>query len=270
MRLSDAVRALREAGVPDAAYDARVIFSEIGGIGRAEMMFSDPSVDSERLDDAVRRRSGREPLQYIIGKVAFYHEEYEVGPDCLIPRADTEILVDYAVHNIPSGESFADLCCGSGCVGISTLCATDNTFATLVDISEGALSFAKRNAERNGVLERVTFIQADVLSKKPICGEIFAVLANPPYVTYEAYERLEKEIYFEPKIAFVGGDDGMDFYRAITEAYQNSLKPEGFIAFEIGFDQRNAICSVADDFGFCAEIIKDFSGNDRVAVLKKK
>ena len=79
---------------------------------------------------------------------------------------------------------------------------------------------------------------------------------------------LEKEIYFEPKIAFVGGDDGMDFYRAITEAYQNSLKPEGFIAFEIGFDQRNAICGVADDFGFCAQIIKDFSGNDRVAVLR--
>ena len=270
MRLSEAIRRLKDAGVPNAVYDARMLFSELGGISRADMMVSDPELDSEVISAAVERRCGREPLQYIIGKVAFYNEEYEVSPDCLIPRADTEILVECAAKNIPRGESFIDLCCGSGCVGISTLRATVDTKATLVDISEGALTIAKKNAERNGVFERADFILSDVLSDTPIRGEYFAVLSNPPYVTDTAYENLEKEIYFEPKIAFVGGVDGMRFYRAITNAYRNSIKPLGFIAFEIGFDQGEAISNLADEFGFSAEIIKDFSGNDRVALLKKQ
>lgn len=267
MKLSEAVRTLAEAGIESAAYDARFIFSELGGISVAETVGGDPECHLPAVADAIERRSKREPLQYIIGSVDFYREKYRVSPSCLIPRQDTEILVDYAVKNLPCGAVFADLCTGSGCVAISVLCNTKNTLAIGADISAGALGLARENAETNGVADRLTIAECNVL-EKALDTTFFAVLSNPPYVTSAAYSELAPEIYFEPREAFVGGDTGTEFYERITEIYHDKIAPLGFIAYEIGYDQADALREIAKKHAMSCEILKDLSGHDRVAILK--
>lgn len=269
MTLNEIKAALREAGVPDYNYDAELLFDTYSGYTRSERIMGAVDSSSEELLSAVNRRISREPLQYIIGEVGFYREEYTVTPDVLIPRPDTEHLVDYAVKNIPEGECFVDLCTGSGCVALSTLNNTKNTRATLVDISAAALDVARRNAEKIGVDERAEFIELDIRHSMPD-GEYFAVLSNPPYVADSVYEGLEDEIGFEPKIAFVGGEDGGDFYRLIVPRAKEMIKPEGFIALEIGYDQAPLMKELADEYSLTLEIIKDYSGNDRVTIFKRK
>lgn len=269
MKLSEAVKLLSEAGIESAKHDAIEIFSELGGIGRSEMLLYDVESQSECVAKAVYRRAEREPLQYLIGKAYLYNEVYEVNESVLIPRSDTEILVEYACKNIPEGKRFLDLCTGSGCVGISTLKNTKNTTAVLVDISADALSVANKNASLNGVSERAELVCCDVLAEE-IDGEFFAVLSNPPYVKDEVYKTLEKEIFHEPRIAFVGGEDGCDFYREITKKYKNKISPDGFIAYEIGYDQGEDLRQIAEAEGMACRIIKDYSDNDRVAVLTKE
>lgn len=263
MTLSEAVKILTEAGIDSPLYDAREIFRKYtGGVAMLNTECQD-----QLLSEAILRRANREPLQYIIGEVGFYREEYFVSPDCLIPRSDTETLVDFAVKNLPEGARFIDLCTGSGCVAISTLKNTKNTTALAVDISTKALEIAKKNAERNGVSERLTLIEADAL-KAAQDGEFFALLSNPPYVADEVYESLESEIFHEPRIAFVGGEDGGDFYRAITPLYKDKIQKNGFIAYEIGYDQADMLREIAEKNHLTCEILKDLSGCDRVAVLR--
>lgn len=267
MKLSEAVKILRSAGIESAAYEARELFSHFGGFERAQLMGNDAECDSEELIRAVNQRAEREPLQYIIGKVGFYREEYKTDSRALIPRADTELLVEYAVGHIPSGARFLDLCTGTGCVGISVLCNTENTSAVLADISEGALSLAAENTELLGVSDRAELIRRDV-TESAVEGEFFAVLSNPPYIARSVYEGLESEIFHEPKIAFVGGEDGGEFYRILTPMYKNRITEGGFIAFEIGYDQADLLREIAAREGMSCEILRDLGGNDRVAVLR--
>lgn len=268
MKLSELTKLLKDAGIENARAESRILFEHFTGKKASELIFGDAESDSEELLCATERRIKREPLQYILGKVAFYREEYEVSADCLIPRQDTEILVDTAVKLIPEGESFLDICTGSGCVAISTLCNTKNTTAVAIDISKKALDIAKRNADSCKVSDRIEFIEADAL-KERAKGEFFAILSNPPYVTESAYKSLDAEIYYEPKIAFVGGADGLDFYRRLTELYRDSVKDGGFIAYEIGYDQADGIGRIADDNNMSCRIINDLGNNPRVAILKK-
>lgn len=265
--LKEAIKALAESGVDSPEYDARELFSAFGVLEN-RILTQDVSSDSVELMAALKRRMAREPLQYILGSVGFYREEYKVTPDCLIPRSDTEILVDYAVNHIPQGESFADLCSGSGCVGISTLKNTTGTTCTSFDVSDGAIALTIENGRCNGVSDRLTVIKKDLLTEE-IDGEYFAILSNPPYIPREVYEGLEAEIFSEPEIAFVGGEDGLIFYERLIPVCIDRIKPEGFIAFEIGFDQAESLRSIAARYGLECLIIKDYSGNDRVAVLRK-
>lgn len=266
MTLKEAIEQLRASGVDAPEYDARELFKTFGGV--TGLITQSTVSCSEALTRAIERRAAREPLQYIIGTVGFYREEYKVTPSCLIPRSDTEILVDYAVKNIPEGECFADLCCGSGCIGISTLKNTRSTTCHSYDISDGALALTSDNAKANGVSERITVIKRDLISEE-IDGEYFAILSNPPYIPKEVYEGLDKEIFHEPKIAFVGGDDGLVFYKRLIPVSLKVLKKGGFIAFEIGYDGGHALERLAAEYGLGIQIIKDYSGNDRVAVLRR-
>jgi len=263
MTLKEAIEKLRKAGIESASYDARELFK----LYCREPIMMNTECDCPELLSAIDRRKKREPLQYIVGEVGFYRESYIVSPDCLIPRPDTEILVDYAVKNLPEGATFIDLCTGSGCVAISTLKNTKNTNAIAVDISGGALAIATRNAHRNGVEKRIHFRLADLMCEV-INEPVFAVLSNPPYVADSVYEDLAEEIYHEPKEAFVGGDDGGDFYRKLTPIYKNMIAEDGFIAYEIGYDQADLLRKIATDCQMSCEILKDLSGNNRVAVLK--
>ncbi len=267
MKLSEAAELLRAAGIENAKDEARTLFEAIGGIKRYMLVAGDAECDLPELTDAVVRRAAREPLQYIIGEVDFYNECYRVTPDCLIPRADTEILVDFAVKNIPRGALFLDLCTGSGCVAISVLANTEDTRAFAYDISEGALKLAKENAERNGVADRLVCERVDLLHTLPETKP-FAVLSNPPYVAESVYSGLEKEIFSEPRCAFVGGADGGDFYRHFVPRYKSIIDKNGFMAFEIGYDQAALMKELAEQNTLSLEIIKDLSGNDRVAVLR--
>ena len=178
--LKEAVKRLEDAGVSSPDYDARELFRAYAELGHEPLTLNTAS-DSDELLSAIERRAAREPLQYIIGTVGFYREEYRVTPDCLIPRSDTEILVDYAVKNIPEGEPFADLCSGSGCIGISTLKNTRDTRCDSFDISDGALALTLENAEHNGVGDRLTATKKDLL-REDVEGEYFAILSNPPYI----------------------------------------------------------------------------------------
>lgn len=269
MKLFDAISKLKSAGVESPEYDAREIFRHIGKMPISSLISKDAGSSLPEIDAAVERRCKREPLQYIIGSVDFYRESYRVTPECLIPRQETELLVDYAVKHLPDECEFIDLCTGSGCIAVSTLKNTKNTHAAAVDISDGALSLAEYNAIQNGVSDRVQFIKKDVL-KDAVNKEFYAVISNPPYVTESAYRILAPEIYFEPKIAFVGDDSGLIFYKRILELYKDKINPRGFFAFEIGYDQGASLKEIADTHKMECEIIKDYSSNDRIAVIRKK
>ena len=232
----------------------------------------DEALESAALASALERREAREPLQYILGKWDFYRQTYFVDENCPIPRADTEILVEKAIGLLPQNARFADLCTGSGCIAISTLCDRPDTTAVMVDKFEKTLALARKNAEANGVTNRVKPMLFDVLCESDALeGESFdAILSNPPYIRPEVIETLAPEVKREPYAALYGGDDGIIFYRAIVADYSKFLKKDGFFAFEIGYDQAADVQAIAAQYGFICEIIKDYGGNDRVAILRKE
>ena len=268
MTLARAVEILKGAGVDSPLYDARQIFHRIGGIPMERLVLGGEVEDGSPAHTAILKRAARVPLEYVIGYTDFYRESYIVSDKCLIPRDDTEVLVDFTVKNIPPYAAFVDLCTGSGCVALSVLNNTDNTTAIAADVSDGALGIARKNAERLGLSERVEIIRADALSEA-VCNRCYALLSNPPYVTEEEYPALSPEIHNEPKIAFVGGGDGLDFYKRITELYRDIIDDRGFIAFEIGYRQAAQLKEIAMRNRMSCEILTDLSGNDRVAVLRK-
>jgi release factor glutamine methyltransferase len=270
MTLNDAIKILSDAGVESPAHDARELFIYALSLDRSSIIDKSLDYPNPKLSELIGRRALREPLQYILGETGFFHEVYKVSPSVLIPRSDTEILVDFAVKNIPCGETFLDLCTGSGCIAISTLKNTENTTAVAVDISEDALTIASENAECIGVSDRLSLLRLDVLTETIPDSEVYAVLSNPPYVTEQAYRSLSCEVQSEPQLALVGGEDGMIFYKRILPMAIEVIKPGGFIAFEIGYDQGGKITSLAKEHGLSCEIIKDYSALDRVAVIRKK
>ena len=268
MTLNEAIRILTEAGIDSPVYDAEELFCHFCGYSKSTLyMMSRVESDSPKLIEAVERRVKREPLRYITGVAYFYREKYKVTPDCLIPRFDTEILVDYAVKNLPEGATFMDLCTGSGCIAISVLNNTRGTRAIAVDIDGGALALAEENAYTNGVSDRIHLRRAD-LTREVVDEPVFAVLSNPPYVSEAAYKGLEGEIFHEPPHAFLGGFDGGDFYRSLTPIYKEKIAENGFIAYEIGYDQAELLRRIAEENSMTCEILKDLSGNDRVAILR--
>ena len=187
----------------------------------------------------------------------------KVNENCLIPRPDTEHLVDYLIKNLPKNAVFADLCTGSGCIAISVLAHRKDVTAVAVDISEGAISIAKENSVINSVSDRITFICSDILSDNPLNDGIFdAIVSNPPYIKTDVIDTLEPEVRNEPRIALDGGKDGLDFYKRIFTEYRKNVSPGGFIITEIGYDQGR---DILDLFG--CEIHKDYGGKDRVAIL---
>ena len=272
MKLSDAMHALSAAGIEDSRQEARIIFSHFDALPMTALIGCDIESTNPLIPDAVSRRAKREPLQYIIGEVGFYRECYKVSPACLIPRSDTELLVDYAVANIKPGARFLDICTGSGCVAISTLKNTKNTRAVAIDLSSAALDIAKENANRMDVRERVEFLHCDALDESiaSALGAFDAILSNPPYVKEAVYQELAPEIFHEPRMAFVAGADGGDFYRALTPIYKRLLSADGFIAYEIGYDSEPILKEVALECNMSLEILRDISDVARVAVLRHR
>ena len=263
---------LANAEIENNRGEASMLICHFCGINQAELLMRrDEDFDSEELRAALEKRCNHYPLQYILGYWQFCRETYRVTEDTLIPRSDTEKLVELAVRFMPEGARFIDLCTGSGCVAISTLAARHDCRAVAVDLFEKTLEIARENAEKNGVGERVGFIARDVLKPEFMeeLGKFDCILSNPPYIETHHIGLLDEELSFEPEAALDGGDDGLDFYRAIIGSYGKYLKDGGAMFFEIGCDQAKAVAAIAANNGYRCEVYKDYSGNDRVAYLTK-
>lgn len=264
---------LSEAGIENNRAEAAMLVCHFCGVNKAELLsMYDYDFDFPELDSAVSKRITHYPLQYILGFWDFYHESYRVTEDTLIPRQDTEKLVELAVKIMPEGARFIDLCTGSGCVAISTLAARTDCTAVAVDLFAKTLEVARENAEHNGVGERLGFMQADVLEPSFMenLSRFDCILSNPPYIESRVLSSLDPELFFEPDAALDGGDDGLDFYRVIISEYGRFLTDDGMMLLEIGYDQGHAISMLAAENNYYCEIYKDYGGNDRVAYLQKK
>ncbi len=274
MTLRELSLRLSAAGIESALADTVSLASHVSG--------SSPASLYARLDDELEgedwlpellclseRRRLREPLQYILGKWEFYGDEYKVTPDTLIPRSETELLVDFALAQLARGSRIADLCCGSGCIGIA-ICRHADVFCDSVDISSPTLRTAKENAAALGVKDKISFIRGDVTTAPLPTGAIYdMIVSNPPYIKTSAIETLAPELSHEPRIALDGGEDGMKFYRGILKNYSPCLAPGGMFVFEIGFDLSESITALAREHGFSCAVYPDLGGVPRMAVLKR-
>ena len=258
--------ALRSCGIENYMLETEILIEEICG-----EFAEDRDYDSQKLCDAVAKRCERYPLQYIIGKWWLARCEFFVDESCLVPRPDTETVVELALKELPEGGRFADLCTGSGCIAISILDIRKDTYADAYELYPKTLEMAKRNAEHNNVSERFSPFLGDVL-QEDLLGEkkYDAIISNPPYIRTDAIDTLETEARTEPRAALDGGEDGLIFYRSIVENFAKNLTPDGFFLFEIGFDQGEDLCSIAEKHGFDCKIYKDLGGCDRAALLRKK
>lgn len=266
---------LQEAKIEDAEWDALCLMEHFCAVSPSLLRTDlDHNYENAALEAAIRRRLAHEPLQYILGEWEFYRQKYEVSPDCLIPRADTEVLVETAIRLLPTRAHFADLCTGSGCIAISTLAERPDTTAVALEKFPNTLALAKRNATKNEVDTRFCGVLADVLSPTSVLDgdtPFDAILSNPPYIPTADIEELSPEVHAEPFAAFDGGADGLLFYRAILKNYTPLLNKDGFFLFEIGFDQANALIALGKEHNFeHIRVIRDLGGRDRVVYISNK
>ena len=273
MKYNDICEILMDNGIENAALEAKLLIEYFCGVSPSRIHSQpDADYDSPKLFDAIDRRCEKYPLQYIIGEWYFYGERYKINENCLIPRSDTEMLVEYAIKNLPKNAHFADLCTGSGCIAISTLVHRPDTSCTAVDVFEATVDVARENARINGISDdgkRISFTLCDLLLPNPLGDENFdAIISNPPYIRSSVVDTLDKELFSEPRAALDGGHDGLDFYRSIILNFKDRIRKGGFFLFEIGFDQREDIISIAASHGLGCEVKNDLSGNPRMAIIK--
>lgn len=217
------------------------------------------------LENALERLADGEPLQYIIGEWEFYGYRIFCGKGCLIPRPETEIICSKVIEQLSCGGRFLDLCTGSGCISVASLMETKDTSCVSIDISEDALFYARKNADYHNLHERMKIVKADAL--KFIPNEKFDVIvSNPPYIKSSDMAHLPKNVLCEPHIALDGGEDGLVFYRKITENCAESIRSGGALVFETGYDTADGVCEIVKNAGLCAHIVCDYSGNKRMVV----
>ena len=272
MTLESIISRLEAAGIEEAKHEAYLLAEHFLKIPRSKLVVlkNEELVYSKELEDAVERRTLREPLQYILGEWYFMDEVYEVTPDVLIPRDDTEVLVGCGIDNLPENGRFADLCTGSGCVAISLLTHRKDATGLAVEKYPETLEVAVRNAEKNGVSDRLEFVLGDVSEDVFREKEMFdCILTNPPYVTLDEYALLGAEERKEPRHALTDEADGLSIIRRILDIYPKHIKENGFIAVEIGSKQGDALRFEAEKRSLDCELLTDIEGRDRVAVLRK-
>lgn len=270
MTYAEVTARLAEAGIDSPEYDAARLIEHFCGVEATLLRFTpDRDFPEPALADAVAQRVLREPLQYILGEWDFWRQTYRVAPGCLIPRADTELLVEYAAKTLPIGGRLLDLCTGSGCIAVSTLAERLDCRGDAVDFFDVPLTLAAENALRNGVADRLTVRRGDVLRGEGADGLYACILSNPPYIERDVVPTLAPELTHEPVTALDGGDDGLMFYRAIVEKYRAHLAPGGCFVFEIGYDQADALRGIARAAEMDCAIRRDLGGCDRMVVLRE-
>lgn len=263
--VANATERLGRAGVDSPRLDAELLLATATGTDRAKIVAGlvEPTADqAAHFETLVARRERREPLAYITGTKGFRRIDLLVDENVLIPRPDTELLVAVAKVDRPCG--ILDVATGSGAVALALADELPDATIVAADISKQALDTARRNVERLKMGDRVTLKHSDLLDA--IDGTFDLITANLPYVTAAEYETLEPEITdFEPKLALVGGDDGLDLVRRLASQAPAALKPGGMLALEIGSEQAVQTEQILKQAGFTeTEIHQDLAGHDRV------
>lgn len=253
-------------------FDTICIFEDLLGISKSKMYFNDSVATDEQIkivEDAIIHRKNGEPLQYILGKWDFYDLTFNVGKGVLIPRPETETLVDFALEKIKDVKSpvIYDLCAGSGCIGLTIAHHRDDAKVYLLEKEDGALKYLKINKEKYN-LDNAQIIQGDLFnidfSQIP---QADVILSNPPYVPASEIESLQKEVQFEPITALDGGIDGLDFYRCIAQKWISKVKKGGYVALECGEEQSADIIRIFDGKYSEKQVIYDFNNIDRIVTF---
>lgn len=272
--LKSASDVLAGCGIENPEKEAEIIVTHVAGIDTVTLYRDDPAPGGEakaKVRAMLNRRCRREPLQYVLGSVEFCGLKIHVGTGVLIPRPETELIVEELLKLLPPpgrGLRVLDLCTGSGCLALAAARALPGSHVVGTDISGEALAYARKNAVEHGVGNAV-FFRGHLF--EPVGGETFnAILSNPPYVTSGDMETLQPEIReWEPREALYGGDDGLDFYRAILAEAPRRLQGGGLVLLELGWEQAESVAELARKAGFyVTEVVKDLCGIERVMVLK--
>lgn len=273
--LNQAVIMLKNENIDAPKNKARMLLQATLKKSREYLMIYDnkevENIDRDRYIKNVKRLILGEPLQYITGLQEFMKLNFLVTKDVLIPRPDTEILVEKVINiaeNI-SNPVILDLCTGSGAIAVSLAKYIKNVHICAVDISSKALEIAKKNAELNGVKNNIQFMESNLFDK--IKDKKFDIIvSNPPYIETETIKTLSKEVQSEPKIALDGGKDGLDFYRKIADNGYKYLNRQGYLCLEIGYNQKLAVRQILEKKKRYVNIncIKDLCENDRVIIAQ--
>jgi release factor glutamine methyltransferase len=277
--LRAAERRLSEAGIETAALDAETLLRHVLRWDRARVIasFREPLAAgvARRFDELVRDRATRRPLQYVIGRQAFWRHDFEVTPDVLIPRPETELLVEAALAGLKDVASpvVVDVGTGSGCIAVSIAADRPDARVIGVDLSPAALAVARRNADAAGVGGRLEWREGDLLSPvADLRGRIHLVAANPPYADPSEQAGLPPEVRdHEPMLAVVAPGDRCSVYRRLVPASRDVLAPGGGLLLEVGFGMADAVASLCADAGFTIErIIPDLQSIPRTIVARRR
>lgn len=266
--------ALQEAGIDEAALDARLLLEYVCGTDRNTLLAHGerevPEEEYGRYRELIGKRASRIPLQHLTGEQDFMGLTFLVNKDVLVPRQDTEVLVEEVMQNLHDGMRILDLCTGSGCILLSLLHYSNDCTGVGVDLSAEALAVARENYERLRI-ERpemeALFLEGDLFAALSTEGGRFDIIvSNPPYIETDVMSTLMPEVReYEPRIALDGGADGLIFYRRIAQEAGRHLNGGGMLFFEIGCGQADAVREIMEEAGFREiQVVKDFAGLDRV------
>ena len=257
---------LKDSGVREAELDARLLLEYVCHTDRNTLLAHPEREVSEeeraKFLTLIERREKREPLQYITKEQEFMGLTFETSVNTLIPRQDTECLVEEAMKNLHDGMAILDVCCGTGCILLSLLHYSNDCTGVGVDIDANAVSLAKKNAKNLGI--DATFTVSDLFES--VEGTFDLITSNPPYIPTKVIETLDPEVKdYEPMAALDGGEDGLTFYRLIAAKAKQYLKRGGMIFLEIGYDQGEDVCEIMKENGYRhIEVKKDLAGLDRI------
>ena len=271
--LTHAASRLRAAGVESPRAEARLLLAHVLGVRQEDIVAGQVPAPTPqilaRFETVLLRRIAREPLAYILESREFWSLDFAVGPGVLVPRPESEILIEEAMRRFPARDAalrVGDLGTGSGCLLLAFLSERPNAEGIGIDISQDALGFAARNAKALGLENRTQFVRGDWAEK--LFGAFDAIFINPPYIGKRELDGLEPEIArYEPKIALDGGPDGLDAYRRIAEGLTGYLNPQGLAFFEIGQDQAESVGAILAEKGLTTDgTVCDLAGIPRCLV----
>ncbi len=257
----------------DGEFEALCLFEDLLKLTKSQILLSNQEVTCEQfgiIEPAIWRRQGGEPLQYILGKWDFYDLTFKVGEGVLIPRPETEMLVDFALDKLKSADCpvIFDLCSGTGCVGLTIAKHLNKSKTFLFEKEDSALKYLKANVD-NLKVQKTYCLKADIFDYD-LCGlpQCDMLVSNPPYICSNEIQGLQAEVLKEPHTALDGGTDGLDFYRCIAERWTKLVKKGGYIALECGEGQSQDIIKIFEGKFSENKVLFDFNNIDRIVIFR--